>query len=155
MNKSNFVPILLCAFAILILNGRPASAETCASSEKDCSYYACKERQLGCGKTGYLLRFGRHYCEAYKRSERIYSSNGQIWLRGIRDCLQRELELVRELSCESVKRIAIETHAVCYVRFNFCELSIYDQALIGVTAFKEVFDPDIRPFILETLKCEP
>ena len=138
---------------IFLVGSVAMAADSCSSLIGSCDYYKCVESQEHCGKNGYYLKFGDHYCRQYQADQPNYTELGQIFLDHLRSCLQEQLEADRETQgalpqCSNVKTFAIQTHKYCYQKYNFCELSEGDQWRIKLTAKKEILDPQMFLFAL-------
>lgn len=138
-----FLASLFTAFAV--------QASDCSDLIGTCDYYQCIERSQSCGKKGYYIEFGQHYCEKYQADQINYTKRGQEFLNDIRTCLQDELE--RENirtghlpTCGHIKKFAVETHKTCYEQYGFCSLPDLDQRRIKLTAKKELFDWQMLKF---------
>lgn len=143
-------------FFILLLGiglSLTASAQNCAELMGTCEYYQCVEQQENCGKKGYYIKFGDHYCRKYQMKEYDYTQKGKEFLHNVRLCLQEELERERiranELpKCSKIEKFAIATHKHCYREYRFCNLPLSDQWHVKLTAKKEIFDPQFFLFAL-------
>lgn len=128
-------------------------ASDCAELLGTCEYYQCMEKKEKCGKDGYFVEFGLHYCGKYQKEEYKYTERGKQFLKNVRLCLQDELE--REFvragklpKCSKIKKFAIETHKRCYTENKFCELSEADQRHVKLAAKKEILDYQFLKFAL-------
>jgi hypothetical protein len=98
-----------------------------------CEYYSALSQSLGCASRGYLLSFGRRYCEEFVLEEPFYSPAGRKVLDSIRLCLQTTLEQAPVLTCANVEMLAAQSHVDCYVAAGFCRLNPIEQSLIGAS----------------------
>lgn len=141
----------LIVFIIGLLGVLSLHASECAMAVGTCEYYQCLEKQEGCGKDGYYIEFGAHYCRKYKAEEYKYTERGKEFLNNIRVCLQDELE--REFQrasqfpkCSQIKKFAVETHKNCYRENSFCDLPDSDQRHVKLAAKKEILDFQMLKF---------
>ncbi|MES2801478.1 MAG: hypothetical protein V4654_03215 [Bdellovibrionota bacterium] len=135
-----FIVFLFGVMGVLSLH-----ASECAKALGTCEYYQCLEKQENCGKDGYYIKFGVHYCRKYQAEQSEYTARGQEFLDNIRVCLQEELEREHQRAgelpkCSKVKKFAVETHKHCYSENNFCSLPKTDQYHVKLAAKKEIFD---------------
>jgi len=138
-------------FIIGIFGALSLQASQCTSLLGTCEYYQCLEKQEGCGKDGYYIEFGAHYCRKYQVEDYKYSERGKDFLNNIRVCLQDELEIeitrAGELpECSKVKKFAVATHKTCYRENHFCDLSDSDQRHVKFAAKSEIFDLQMLKF---------
>ncbi|MCM2353025.1 MAG: hypothetical protein NDI63_05355 [Pseudobdellovibrio sp.] len=138
-------------FLIGVFSALTVQASDCADLVGTCYYYKCIERSEACGKKGYYLEFGEHYCEKYQADQDNYTARGQEFLNHIRSCLQDELErenirLGHLPVCDKVKKFAVDTHKTCYQEYDFCSLPDADKRRIKLTAKKELFDWQMLKF---------
>ena len=140
------------ALCLLVLSslGTTVKAQTnCQVLNDSCEYYLCKEMQTPCGKNGYTLGFGYHYCLKYQ-DDRGYSDAGKDWLYTVRGCLQERLdELPSHTMCIDLKKHAIASHYQCYIDAGYCDLPLSDKRRVLRTAATAVFNFDV---ILSGLK---
>ncbi len=114
-------------------------ARECYSpSGDDCNWYRdCLEARYPCEGTedGYAIEFAKKFCDLYTESLSKFSSQGIMWIDGVRKCLQVVLvpflrEFVRP-TCADIKQKAFDSHSRCYLEPglgvpSICDLSIYD-----------------------------
>ncbi len=120
-----------------------------AVSDKSCEFYDELESVSQCGKKGYPLKIGQHYCKKYLKSQPSYSEGGQTWLKSVRQCLQTQITLMDELSCKSLYKESTDMHFECYVSTGYCDLSFGDQAKIAKEAALMLFMPEYTRFGLK------
>lgn len=116
--------LLLCCQNIL--------ASACNQYIGTCEYYQCQEQEYHCGEDGYLMHFGHRYCERFyqKLNERL-SPKGQEWIDQVKVCLQEKMEqFTDDHSCKKLKKLAYRSHSDCYLKANFCQLSLSDKQKI-------------------------
>ncbi len=111
----------------------PAGPEDIAGHEAD--FYLCADAAAdggqGCGAGGYLRGYGAVYAQRFYRDARPRMTRaGQAWIDSVLVCLQEELraDIDGETSCDDIRRIAFDTHPVCYIDNGFCRLSLWDVA---------------------------
>lgn len=122
-----------------------AHAQDCAALVGSCEYYNCKNEQLGCGESNYLLAFGARYCTAFQNVAPAFTeAYGQPWLAEVSLCLQEELEKRDDLSCENVRQVALEAHVACYVRTDYCSLPVVDKSRVARVVWRELRHRDMR-----------
>ncbi len=105
-----------------------ALPSTCLPDINSCNDYQCKESARQCGKTGYLLSFGHHYCQKYIDLNSEYKIKTQAWLSQVRLCLQNRTEAInlKSHSCKSIEAQAFDHHPKCYLDSGACDISIYE-----------------------------
>ena len=106
-----------------------------------CDWYKnCLEEHKPCGKDGYAIKYADRFCRRYEENYNEFSTEGQLWVKAVKKCLQRKLEpyLSSSYSCSLLKEIAFKSHVPCYLdptgagSPSFCSLSTWDRV--------EVFD---------------
>ncbi|UOF02762.1 hypothetical protein [Bdellovibrio reynosensis] len=86
------------------------------------------EQKQPCGKDGYWLHFGDHYCNKFLDDQAAFPQKTQVWLKDVRECLQtRAEELSRQISCERMQEEALDSHVGCYIDTGFCDLNLYER----------------------------
>lgn len=121
------------------------SIDRCSALVGSCDYYACVETErLNCGPQGYPLGYGKNYCEKLSAIEfagpqsEMFTGDGNIWKREVRDCLQEEMEdYFRDqpaTDCQQLRTFAFDSHPRCYTqKTSFCELDVSSVLAIGFT----------------------
>lgn len=130
-----------CPIAQLNFNGTAF-----ADSKNKCSFYACAAESADKSKTcdlkdkgSYFLNYGEKYCERFsKNTSEDLSPQGRIWLNKTLACLQSSIvrgcnEKKQCFSCQSIRKLAFDTHPHCYVDSGLCSLSLKDQIQVGKT----------------------
>lgn len=112
----------------------------------DCSFYrSCLETAHPCGEDGYPLAFGERLCNAFIAKRAIFTPAGQVWLHGVRKCLQDELvpELGRTQSCSDLEDRAFDSHLRCYTSpaHSLCDLGHEDVLALTEILNKDILDP--------------
>ncbi|MBS1971023.1 MAG: hypothetical protein JSU04_11985 [Bdellovibrionales bacterium] len=110
------------------------ASDVCEPNVDSCGFYLCQEKSHHCGSKGYPVGFGFKFCQIYLHSEKNYSPAAHTWLRRVRVCLMEEfakadIENSRR-TCSEIKGDGFESHAGCYVKTGFCELSGADYLQI-------------------------
>ncbi len=117
-----------------------AFSNDCSKLSNSCEYYLCVESQKSCGDFGYLKSFGHRYCMQFQN--KVYprfTDKGRIWLEDVKSCLISEIEkMPQDLSCQSLKNRAINSHYKCYYQANFCKLNKREKLLLIKTARREL-----------------
>ncbi len=102
-----------------------------------CEFYTKYDDVKNCGPTGYPVRYGKRYCEAFARRIQDFSRRGKSWLESTLVCLQNELRPTMHdpsITCDSLNDLSIDHHAKCYVENGFCELGFKDKlATLSIT----------------------
>jgi hypothetical protein len=107
---------------------------TCKPSGDTCSFYNCVESRYSCGPEGYPLGYGLKYCNGFQENLSSFSSKGVAWVKATRLCLQQSLVKSNcASSCDSLKSVAFDSHASCYVDSGVCTLSPSDWLAIEKT----------------------
>lgn len=109
-----------------------------------CDFYRALSKEMGCGPDSYLTRFGDHYCRRFDQVHDYFSDDGNRVVEDIKICLQIAIDSVRELNCENVHAIAVQSHIGCYQQAGFCEMKVRDKAVLAQTVASSVFDPTLR-----------
>ena len=119
-------------------------ATSCQTDGSTCEFYSCYEEERednSCGNRGYVLGFGKKYCDKFLNDQK-FTQIGKQWLLDVRECLQEELALVDAgSSCQEIKKAGISSHAPCYIDLGFCQLPRSDQRRILATVFWAGLDP--------------
>jgi len=104
----------------------------------DCSWYRdCLEERYPCEGTegGYAIEYAERYCNLFNDHYNSFSPSGQMWVNGVRKCLQVALvPLLRpwlSKSCSDIRTEAFDSHPDCYVNPasgapSICSLSCSD-----------------------------
>lgn len=125
---------LIIFFSILISSAF-ADVSTCRVDDldaSDCAFYNdCIESKVQCGKSGYALSYGEHYCNRFEQKFTDYaeefSSMAHVWRERTAVCLQKEiLSTVEEIiknptasnqnDCRTIRVNAFSQHAECYTQ---------------------------------------
>lgn len=114
--------------------------------ENKCSFYACAAQAADKSNTcdlgdrdSYFLNYGEKYCERFSsNTSKDLSESGRVWLNKTLSCLQTSiLEGCNEKklcsSCQTIRKLAFDTHPYCYVSSGLCSLSLNDQIQVGKT----------------------
>lgn len=138
---------MLFLFAFLVLSVHafdlgwwpPQTHDPCSTPALNtCTFYhdCLEDRYYHCGKTGYPLHYGQHYCETFAAVKPRLSSKGQKWLSDTMFCLQDALvpEAIHSKEavngCEALMDKAFGTHERCYVDSGLCSLWPTDWVVI-------------------------
>ena len=114
--------------------------ECFSPSGDDCNWYRdCLEAVYPCEGTedGYAIEFAKKFCDLYTERLGEFSSQGIMWIDGVRKCLQVVLvpslrPFLRETrTCADIKQEAYDSHSRCYLEPgpgvpSICDLSIHD-----------------------------
>lgn len=127
------------------LTPRTTLSPWCFSPDgKTCSWYRdCLEQRYPCEGTeaAYAITYAEKFCDLYTDHYKSFSTDGQIWIDGVRECLQVTLvPLLRHWmkpTCSDIKNIAFASHANCYTGpasgGSFCSLSLVDKWRVFLT----------------------
>ncbi|MBL4634219.1 MAG: hypothetical protein JKY56_10115 [Kofleriaceae bacterium] len=123
-----------------------------------CSYYLCKEQQIGederCGDSGYYTDYGYKYCNLFQETakERL-SPEGVEWVNQVMPCLMYAIEdeVGDTDSCDEILETAFDSHPECYVDAGFCELPWEDMAWVFLTV--ELSDFDFQQVLITGIGC--
>ena len=129
-----------------------------------CEFYDCMEKAWPCGKDGYVLDYGKFYCNAFTNATRRFSvPEGQAWVTATRLCLQETLwqEAMSLLSdsstatpsssssttsrrCAMIREIALESHSKCYTSpaagISVCSVLSDWPAIISIASGVFLYD---------------
>lgn len=110
------------------------AGDVCEPNVDSCGFYLCQEKIHNCGPKGYPVGFGFKFCQIYLDRENHYSPAAHAWLRRVRVCLMEEFAKTDlehpGRTCSAVKSDGFGSHAGCYVKTGFCELSGVDYIQI-------------------------
>lgn len=111
-----------------------------------CDFYrTCAEGQLGCGDTGYPIRYGERNCNKFKNNLNWFTTDGQNWIFDTMWCLQKAMVPVLApctADCASFSQAAFDSHPGCYVDSGVCGLSCPDVVALLFTVKEDLFqDP--------------
>lgn len=111
----------------------------------DCAFYrTCLDPVHACGEDGYPLGFGERICNAFIAQRERFSPAGQVWLQGIRQCLEESLvpTLGQTLSCDALEDAAYKAHTPCYTdpAHSICDLSIPDSLTLTTILGKDLLN---------------
>ena len=104
--------------------------------DDNCAFYrGCLETAHPCGASGYALGFGEPLCYLFIDHREAFTPAGQLWLQGVRTCLQRKLaSLVAtpQASCDGLADEAYASHTSCYTApdNSFCKLAPADVSAL-------------------------
>lgn len=153
---------LIFIFFLMISSGF-ADMSTCQMGDldaDDCSFYNdCVENRIQCGKEGYALSYGEHYCQRFSQTFTDYaeefSSLAHRWRETTAVCLQEEISTtVEELlknptnsnqkDCSVLRKDAFSQHALCYTQeeSSICMLPPSDVIAIirhRIIGFRDLF----------------
>ncbi|CAF1035040.1 unnamed protein product [Adineta steineri] len=113
----------------------PMCSSTCLNPPmRSCLFYTnCMEAKTACSSDGYALGYGLKYCTKFDHSANSFSSKGQTWLYSAMNCLQKALISPLkncEKNCQTLKKIAFDSHPSCYVDNGVCELPPMDWLML-------------------------
>ncbi len=127
-----------------------ASLAACATPVADnCAFYrACLEPAHPCGAAGYALGFGEPLCYLFIDHRSDFTPAGQLWLQGVRTCLQRALSVEMATpvtSCDALADTAFASHTSCYTQADnsFCQLSETDVAALEALVVPYLDNPRV------------
>lgn len=146
------VSFLRFALIILVLVSSSMALADVGSELSVCDAYLNKERELGCTKRNYLVRFGFKYCRAFVEQNDRFTEHGQMVTRQIRECLVRELETNEKMVCRNALVLSVKAHVGCYVDSGFCDLGFLDQWIILENIWPELLNKRMRNSSLEILR---
>jgi hypothetical protein len=145
----------------LLPRGNPIEArDSCSDpAPNTCTFYPnCLESKYHCGRTGYPIGYGLHYCTLFTAAAKSMSSRGKTWVTDTMLCLQRALVPfatgAQSTTCPALKNYAFGTHPDCYVKSGVCLLPPSDWLIIVKTvSLKELFNSwDALKATLDTVK---
>lgn len=114
-------------------------------SLESCQYYQEAEASFQCGASGYLMRDAYPMCVYYVQMAPFMSWETRAWLPDIRLCLQERLFQRRDsLSCESLNRVAIQTHVDCYIETGYCDLPMMSKTELTLITLPQMTNPTWR-----------
>jgi hypothetical protein len=131
--------IRLIIFLFISLFTTVSFASYCSPSATSCEYYKCLEKEKNCGKNGFLIKTGYNFCKNFLSLDRKLNDQGKQWLTNTRLCLQRSLENVNYLSCNEFANKSVDQHVDCFIRHNYCSLSLRNKFKIYRVLLKELF----------------
>ena len=105
----------------------------------DCEFYTCFENRRRCGSSGYMLQYGRRYCNKFSEHYDKFTEAGKQWLVCARQCLTNALtdsylsNVPAGYECDRVRSLAFRTNVDCYINCGFCDIwSTNKRALFRV-----------------------
>lgn len=116
------------------------NAQGASPSFTNCHFYLDKEKETGCwfqkkDSSDYLIKYGYKYCSTFNLKARTWNDERTAWVKNTAYCLQNELEHnSKNISCKRLEHKAYSLHSVCYLRSNFCNLSVSQMISILRTA---------------------
>lgn len=124
---------------------RAACQESCKNPPpQSCSFYAdCAEKELGCGASGYPIRYGQKNCLAFNRNLDYFTPQGQNFIWGTMSCLQKFLSpLIQSCgeTCASISTKAFASHPKCYTDNGFCGLGCGDILVLLAVVNKDLLE---------------
>jgi len=101
-----FVIVIFIFFSSFFLTNPARSS--CAPTSKSCDFYHCLEDRHQYGKRGYPLSIGYRYCSRFDKFKERFTSNGQIWIKNVMQCLMNIIkDTPIELSRRQFKKMAM------------------------------------------------
>lgn len=94
----------------------------------DCDFYACFENRRNCGLKGYMLGYGRKYCNRFGQHYNNFNDAGRKWIDCARKCLTTALigsyqtNTPSGYGCDNITSLAFHTHVDCYHDCGFCHV---------------------------------
>ncbi|MEI7488080.1 MAG: hypothetical protein WCJ72_11855 [Chryseobacterium sp.] len=111
-----------------------------------CSFYACAAETADQSKvcslndqSSYFFNYGEKYCKRFSdKTAKGLSDGGRVWLNKTLACLQGSIlegcnQKKQCSDCQSIRKLAFDTHPHCYVSSGLCSLSLLDQMKVGLT----------------------
>lgn len=101
---------------------KPPIPDYCFSPDgTDCSWYKnCVNVRYPCPEDNYAIEYAQKFCDLYAQNYEIFSSDGKLWVNGVKKCLQVSLAPTLRpwvnLNCKQLKKFAFDTHAPCYTK---------------------------------------
>lgn len=115
-------------------------------ARSQCDFYQDISNKLQCSQDDYFLRFGEKYCRVFIAKAPRFSSEGQNFLRQVRQCLiQKIANGVKHgaLSCSNMDELAMDHHINCYVKSGFCTLSGSDRRELFLLTWRAMLESNI------------
>ncbi|KAE9552024.1 hypothetical protein FO519_004787 [Halicephalobus sp. NKZ332] len=122
----------------------PINAEDCTN----CNFYQCYENKMKCGSNGYLIAYGKKYCDRFNSTLSRFDPAGKQWVSCVRQCLINFLKPSCNTypnnafkdSCDKLKDAAFKSHVKCYTDCGFCNICKTNKlALIATYQFSDFF----------------
>lgn len=96
----------------------------------DCSWYeTCLQAAFQCPEDGYPIGYGYKYCSRGLRLEPLLTPRQADWFQRTLKCLKgslkdilREQDVNRNVTCETLEKVAFNSHVKCYTQNGFCHL---------------------------------
>ncbi|EFR03964.1 hypothetical protein MGYG_06966 [Nannizzia gypsea CBS 118893] len=116
---------------------------SCSIPKRDnCDFYlSCLEAAVPCGREGYAIAYGDHYCHKFQSVLTRFSDQGKVWLSNAMYCLQEKLVPYatgqNQASCKAIQKYAFATHPSCYLDNGLCTLPPSDWLAILETVGTE------------------
>jgi hypothetical protein len=119
----------IAAFLMSLVSGVLASdLQECESKTISCDFYRCVEKEMPCGRDGYILGFGERFCRRFDNILDKLSPQGKSWFFTARQCLTKKiLSLDKYNSCGEIEEKSYSDHKPCYINSGYCDLSISDK----------------------------
>ncbi|KAL4238776.1 hypothetical protein ACF0H5_003483 [Mactra antiquata] len=118
--------------------------DTCYSPPgDDCSWYRnCLEKRYPCKEQGesYAIDYAEKFCTLYDKHFLSFDAEGKQWINAARKCLQVKLVPILRpfvtMTCDEIKKKALDSHTDCYTSPDNQAPSICD---IGIANWMRVF----------------
>lgn len=137
--------------------GYPMCASTCqVPPPHQCDFYqTCVEDSVPCSgdPSSYAINYGLKNCEKFDQNLNLFSENGQQFIWGTMNCLQKTLVPVVSAcnaTCQSIHDAAFGSHAQCYIANGFCSLKCKDYVAELYTVGLDLFTSDAIKSVFQT-----
>jgi hypothetical protein len=85
---------------------------------------------MHCGRQGYLIGFGKKYCDRFSANLHGFTPAGINWVTCVRQCLIDRLTPYYDkypysefhTSCAALEQTAYDSHVDCYIDCGFCNI---------------------------------
>lgn len=137
--------------------GYPMCANSCQVPPlQQCDFYqTCVEDSVPCSgdPSSYAINYGLKNCEKFDQNLNLFSENGQQFIWGTMNCLQKTLVPVVSAcnaTCQSIHDAAFGSHAQCYIANGFCSLECEDYVAELYTVGLDLFTSDAITSVFQT-----
>ncbi|KAE9549824.1 hypothetical protein FO519_006958 [Halicephalobus sp. NKZ332] len=145
---------------IIITLALNVNAQDCSN----CNFYQCFEDKVQCGENGYLIGYGKYYCNRFSETQGLFDSAGQQWIGCVRQCLINFLKPSYDSypnnpfnhDCNALKNAAFNSHVDCYLQCGFCNICQKNkQALYETYRLGDIFSSLAGDLVLGVMSPQP